>query len=248
VLAILLAAAALTSQPPAVDVADRAAPREVASAFAPRRPQLVPPPWREMVAASPSSLDAYARPGPLDRAQSNFNHNVAGLLVLLTAVGALLDRTGRFPAARHWPVGFLALAAFLLAIAEPNGWPLGPEPFFASLRAPSVLVHRLATLLVGALALLEWRVRTDPRPRRGRLAFPLLCGLGGVLLLTHSHSVFAARWAFLTELTHDAIGLLAVLMAIDRWLEVRPGGGRRGWGWAMGMALVGLVLLFYREA
>lgn len=251
-IALLLAAAALTSQPPAVDVTEqRATLAEVTATFAPKAPRLVPPPYREMVAAAPSSVDPYALPGPLDRWQSNFNHNVAGVVVLLTAVAAFLDRFGRLRAARHWPLLFLGLAAFLLVLAEPNGWPFGPEGLFEALASPSALQHRAATLLVVVLAVFEWRVRAGRLAgTRWRFAFPLLCGGGGALLLAHSHSVLATRWSFLIELSHNAIGLLAVAVALGRWLELRLPERERlvpGAVWTASMALVGFVLLFYRE-
>jgi putative copper resistance protein D len=250
---IVLAAAALTSQPPAVDVREQATPREVAEVFAPKRVQLSRPPYRELVATAAASLDPYALPGPYDRAQSNFNHNVSGLLVLVVALGALLDRTGKLPAARHWPLAFLLLAAFMLMLAEPNGWPFGPEGFFETLLAPAVLLHRLATALVVALAVFEWRVRVGGlAATRWRFAFPVLAGAGGALLLTHSHSVLAAKWAYLIEVSHNAIGLLAVLIAVGRWLELRSpdSAARRAYGlvWPACLVLVGLVLVFYREA
>jgi putative copper resistance protein D len=252
VVVILLAAAALTSQPPAVDLLlERATLGEVAEAFAPKFPRLVPPPYREMVAASQSSLDVYLRPGPLDRAQSMFNHDTSGLFVLLTAIGAFVDRFGKVRAARHWPLGFLGLAAFLVIIGEPNGWPLGPEGFFETLVSPAVLLHRLSTVLVVVLALFEWRVRVGGlAATRWRYAFPLLSAGGGALLLTHSHSVSALKWTYLMEVTHNAIGLLAVGVGMARWLELRtPGSERRAHGivWTTCMALIGLVLLFYRE-
>ena len=252
VLVIVLAAAALTSQSPSVDVRETATPREVVEMFSPKPPRLVPPPYREMVATAAPSLDPYAEPGPFDRAQSNFNHNVAGLLVIIVALGALLDRSGVLPAARHWPLAFLALAAFMLVLAEPNGWPLGPEGLFETLLSPSVLLHRIATALVVALALLEWRVRVSGlAATRWRFAFPLLAGVGGALLLTHSHSVQAVKWAYLVELSHNAIGLLAVLVGLGRWLELRsPDAATRrtsGLLWPTCMILVGLVLVFYRE-
>jgi hypothetical protein len=52
------------------------------------------------------------------------------------------------------------------------------------------------------------------------------------------------------EVTHNAIGLLAVGVGMARWLELRtPGAERRAYGivWTTCMALIGLVLLFYRE-
>jgi putative copper resistance protein D len=152
---------------------------------------------------------------------------------------------------RHWPLLFLLLAIFMLIIAEPNGWPLGTEGFWETMVVPGVIQHRLATFLVGGLALLEWRVQVGALAEtRWRFAFPLLCLTGEALLLTHSHSVFAIKWAFLIEVSHNAIGLLAVLIGVGRWLELRlpsPVNRYPAFLWPVFMMLVGLVLVFYRE-
>jgi len=250
---IILAASALTSQPPSVDVqAGRATFTEVINTFAPKLPQLTPPVFRDMLAASTSSLDPFSISGVLDRVQSNFNHNIAGLLVLMTGCCAMLDRTGKVRPARHWPLLFLLLGLFLLLFGEPNGWPFGYEGFWETLVSPGVLQHRLATMLVFFLAFFEWRVHVGESPgnHRWRYVFPLLCAAGGALLLTHSHSPFVSKWAYLIEVSHNAIGFLAVLMGIGRWLELRlspPANRLPGFLWTACMILVGLVLLFYRE-
>jgi putative copper resistance protein D len=248
---VLMAAAAFTGQPPAVDVqSDRASPAEVARTFAPKAPQLTMPPLRDVVTGSRSTLDAYSLPTAVEKLQSNFNHNTAGAFVLLSAIGALLYAAGAKPA-RHWPLVLVLLGVFVLVIAEPTVWPLGNEPFWATLRAPEVLVHRLAALLVMGLGLFEWRVRAGGLANTdARYVFPLLCLAGGALMLTHSHSVFATKWAFLIEVSHNALGVLAVLAGASRWLELRlPGrqGRLAGTVWPACLALTGLVLLFYRE-
>jgi putative copper resistance protein D len=251
-LIILLAAAALTSQPPAVDIlSDSALPAEVLAVFAPKAPQLVPPPYRDLLAQAASSFDPFAISGKLDRLQSNFNHNISGIFVILIALGALLDRSGRVRWARHWPLLFLLLAGFILIIAEPNGWPFGSEGFWETLIVPGVLEHRLAAFLVAGLAFFEWRVRVGGLAgSRWQYVFPSLCFAGGALMLTHSHSVFAIKWAFLIEVSHNAIGLLAVLIGAGRWLELRlppPSNRFPAILWPVCLMLVGLVLLFYRE-
>ncbi len=251
-LVLLLAAASLISQPPARDVvAERATPAEVLEVFIPKQPQLVPPPFPEMIAEARSVLDAFSVPSRLDRIQSNFNHNLSGVFVLIIGLGALVDRTGRVAWVRHWPLLYLLLAVFLVFFAEPTVWPLGPESFWATLIVPEVLQHRLATLLVVGLALFEWRVRVgSQRANRWRFAFPVLCGAGGALLLAHSHSILPSKWAFLIEVSHTAIGFLAVLLGGARFLELRlapPAGRFFGYLWPVCMMLVGWVLLFYRE-
>jgi copper resistance protein D len=249
---IFFAAAALTSQPPSVAVlAERASPIEVWHVFLPKLPQLIPPLRREMLSHTTSSFDPFAFPSTLDKMQSNFNHNVAGLLVLLTGVCAMLDRVGRVRFVRHWPLLFLLLSLFLILFAEPNGWPLGNEGFWETLIIPGVLQHRLATLLVIGLALFEWRVRVGGLTYTPwRFTFPLLCLAGGALLLTHSNTSFAVKPEFLIEASRNAIGFLAVEMGIGRWLELRlprPINRLPGLLWIACFMIVGFVLLFYRE-
>jgi copper resistance protein D len=213
---------------------------------------LVPPPYREMLSQAVSSFDPFAVSSKLDRIQSNFNHNVAGLIVLLTGMTALLFRTGRAPWAQHWPLLFLLLSIFLLFYAEPTGWPLGTEGFWSTLIVPGVLQHRLATLLVAILAMFEWRVQTGRLAgTQWRFAFPFLCIIGGALLLTHSHSAFALKQAFLIEVSHNVLGFFAVLMGVGRLLELRypkPINEVFGFVWSLCLILLGLVLFFYQEA
>jgi putative copper resistance protein D len=252
VITALLTAASLTSQPPAIDIqSERASAAEVLAFFAPKKPVLVPPPRDALLASATQTGDAFAVPGAVERVQSTFNHNVAGLLVLVIAVASALDRTGRIAGARHWPLLFLTLAAFLFVFAEPTVWPLGREGFWSTLAVPGVLQHRLATAIVVGLAVAEWRVRAGRlSATRWRFAFPVLCVAGGAMLLTHSHSVFATRSEFLIELSHAVLGLLAVLLGVGRWLELRlagPASRAAGLLWPLCLIAVGFVLLFYRE-
>jgi putative copper resistance protein D len=249
---LLLAAAALTSLPPAVDVVvDRATPAEVAARFRPAWPRLTSPPVSELLAAAAPIDDTLAKRQPEEYAWSEYNHHTAGFFVFLMGVLALVDRAGWGRWARHWPLGFLGLAAFLFVRNDPRAWPLGPAGFWESMVLPDVLQHRLVVLLVVALAVFEWMVRAGRLTRPGgRLVFPLLCAVGGALLLTHSHAMFNLKSEFLTEVSHAPMGLFGVIMAWGRWLELRlPPADQRipGWTWAGAMTIIGLILLVYRE-
>src|SRR5216683_4194590 len=251
-LTLLLAAASLTSRPPSVDVvADRATPAEVAARFRPAMPRLSSPPIAQLLAAAAPMEDTLAKRQPEEYAWSEYNHHAAGFFVFTMGLLALLDQTGRARWARHWPLGFLGLAAFLFVRNDPRAWPLRPAGFWESMVLPDVLQHRLVVLLVVALAVFEWMVRSGRLTRPGgRLVFPVLCASGGALLLTHSHAMFNLKTEFLTEVSHAPMGLLGVVMAWGRWLEVRlPAADRRipGWIWAACMTAIGLILLVYRE-
>ena len=116
---------------------------------------------------------------------------------------------------------------------------------------PDVLQHRFFVLLVIAFGIFEWAVRTGHlAPRPWGYVFPLLCAVGGGLLLTHSHAMFNLKQEFLTEVTHAPIGILGAFAGWGRWLELRlPEASRRaGWMWTLCFTAVGAVLLVYREA
>jgi len=247
-LTVLFAAASLTSLPPAVDVvADRATPGEVITRFAPRLPRLSSPP----IEALPIH-DKEAPRTPEDRAWSEFNHHISGIFVLVMGLLGLLAATKRARWARHWPLVFLGLAGFMMVRNDPGAWPLGPQGFWASLREPSVLQHRTFVLLVVIFGLFEWMVRSGRvRAPRAALLFPLLCAVGGGLLLTHSHASLNLKEEFLTEVTHAPLGVLGVLVGWGRWLELRlaaPDDRLPGRLSACAMAVIGVLLLFYRES
>ena len=251
-LTLLLAAASLTSLPPSVDVvADRATPAEVAGRFQPAMPRLSSPPVAKLLAAAAPIEDTLATRQPEEYAWSEYNHHAAGFFVFTMGLLALLNQTGRAPWARHWPLGFLGLAAFLVFRSDPRAWPLGPAGFWESMVLPDVLQHRVAVLLIVVLALFEWMVRSGRLTRlRWRLVFPLLCATGGALLLTHSHAMFNLKAEFLAEVSHAPMGLLGVIVGWGRWLEVRlsaADGRIPGWIWTGGLTATGLILLVYRE-
>jgi putative copper resistance protein D len=247
---ILFAAASLTSLPPAVDVTtDRATVGEVAARFAPAAPRLTSPPVDELIRTADPLMERQIERKPIERAWSEYNHHWAGFFVVTMGVLAMLERLG-VRHARHWPLVFLGLATFLFIRNDPRAWPLGPAGFWESFTLPDVLQHRTFVVLVVAFAVFEWMVRTGRlRPRPWAYVFPLLCAVGGGLLLTHSHAMFNLKDEFLTEVTHAPLGIFGVFAGWGRWLELRlpEAGAWPAWTWRACFTAVGLLLLFYRE-
>jgi putative copper resistance protein D len=247
-LTVLGAAASLTSLAPAVDVvADRATFAEVAGRFVPRWPTLKSP--------ALSDLPIEDRGAPrtdADRAWSEYNHHWSGLFVLTMGVLALLHQTGRAPWARHWPLIFLGLAVFLFFRSDPGSWPIGPVGFWESMLYPEVLQHRIFLLLVVIFGFFEWRVRTGGLASTPyALVFPLLCAVGGGLLLTHSHASLNLKSEFLIEVTHAPLGIFGIVVGWGRWLELRlaPADDRLPARlWALALTAVGILLVLYRES
>jgi copper resistance protein D len=246
-LVVFFVAASLTSLPPAVDiVAERATLAEVGARLAPRWPTLTSPTLDELPIAgrdTPRTAE--------DRAWSVYNHHVAGLVVLSMGVLALGQRLRWMRWARHWPLIFLGLAGFLFMRNDPEAWPRGALGFWESLTDPVVFQHRIFVLLIAAFGVFEWLVRIGRLRTRGTaLIFPLLCAVSGGLLLAHTHSADDLKEQLLIELSHISLGLLATFVAWTRWLELRlppPDDRLPGRLWAVGLSLVGVLLLLYRE-
>jgi putative copper resistance protein D len=272
-LTIILAAASLTSQPPAADLTEsRVTAHDIYDRYAPRTPRLKSPPLsslsepteqieKRMAAAGspvPESFvpgqGASAVAGPGDIAWSEYNHNWAGVIVLGIGLLSFLARTGYFPWARHWPLLFLGLAVFLFLRSDPENWPLGPNGFWESFSSPDVLQHRLIVVLISAFAIFEWSVVTHRiRSQAAGLVFPAVCALGGAILLTHSHALGNIKDELLIELSHIPLATLGIVAGWSRWLELRlpPEDRTRrilSWIWPVCFILIGCVLLDYHEA
>lgn len=255
-LTIVLVASALLALPLSVDVEaakQRATWSEVAEIVGPKWPVLTSPSHQDeqSVPSSLSPLSSGAHTAV--NSWSEYNHDVAGLFLVVLAIFALAEWTKRWPWTRYWPLAFFPYAAFLLARSDPETWPLGAVPFWqGTLGDVEVLEHRLAVLLVCVMGVVEWRARsTWNAGRRLAYVFPVLCVAGGMLLLIHFHTAYSDKFEFLIAANHAPVAVLAVAMGVGRWLELRLGSSRAGrWaGFASVVAflLVGVLLTFYRE-
>ena len=273
-LAVLIAAASLTSQPPSADEnADRLTASEIAVRLSPEWPDFTTPTvaqetqikielpagispgdpgYREALEAA--RRERWRRQDEVDAVWSNFNHHWAGLIVAAIGLAALLARTRRVPLARNWPLLFLCLAVFLFFRDDPEAWPVGHiRTFWESWLNPEDLQHRAFVVLVILFGIFEWRVQTGRMVRQWpALVFPSVCLLGGAALLTHSHSFGDVKEELFAGLSHLPIAVLAVLAGWSRWLELRlPSEDRAksvlSWIWPVCFFLIGTVLLNYRE-
>jgi putative copper resistance protein D len=274
-LTVILTAASLTAQPPAVDLSeDRVSLHEIAERYAPRMPRFsspdlkdISPPTAEVVkqaAEQGRTIQTSFVPGgmavytdkPADRAWSEYNHNCAGFVVFLMGILALLSR-GRnryFSWAKIWPLSFLLLAVFLFFRADPENWPMGPNGFWASFAVTDVLQHRLAVLMIIVFAVFQYRVETNRvKSMAAALVFPAVCALGGAVLLTHTHALSNVKEELLIEMSHTPLALFGIMAGWSRWLELRLPPENRAkkylaWVWPVCFIMVGLVLMNYHES
>ncbi len=265
---IILTAASLTSQPPAIDMVSQiVTPQQILARIMPTWPRLSYPPSVQASEKSSSQVSPASAPSEntprnidgvalsaknlADMQESESNHHWMGLVVLAMGILALLARTGKVKWADYWPLLLICIAAFIFIRADTESWPIGPQGFWATWLTPEVFQHRLAALVCIGFAVFELRVRklglTDSPLS---LVFPLMCALGGAVLLTHQHSITNVKEQLLVELSHVPMGILAVFAGWARWLELRlPPENRRipSWVWPACFVLIGAGLLNYRE-
>jgi putative copper resistance protein D len=210
---VILAAASMSSQPPAVDVPDQVSRPVIVARMHPEVPRLKSPSASQLT--PPTSIETEVQVAEFhptgasdetDREWSEYNHHWAGLIVL---AAGLLAFASRFPGmhwARFWPLSFAGLSVFILLRADPENWPVGPRPFWASFSAPDVLQHRAAAVLILCFAAFECAVQAGKlRVRWASMIFPAMCALGAAVLLTHNHAPSDVKEDLLASLSHTPI-------------------------------------------
>ena len=271
-LTVILVAASLTSQPPGVDLPhDRVTLPEIVARYSPRVPQFTSPPMKAVAKSSKeerrrasaegrnlSSLypgaSSFWNDSPEDIAWSEYNHAWAGVVVFVMGILALLSRSRYFAWAKIWPLIFLGLAVFLFLRSDPENWPIGPNGFWESFESTDVVQHRIAVVLITVFAIFQWRVETNRvHSHAAALVFPVVCALGGVVLLTHMHAPTNLKQQLLVELSHTALAIFAVIAGWSRWLELRipsenPTRKYLAWIWPVCFILIGVILMDYHES
>ena len=253
-LTILFTAASLASQPPAVDIPHlTASVDEVLNMFHPRMPRWESPTHEALIAGEAGRVAIVGQvPSEAATAWSDYNHNISGIFLTTMSFFAMLSYSRRFHQwARFWPVGFMLLGVFLFFRSDAESWPLGPIGFWDStFNNGEILQHRIATLLVFVLGLIEVRARINHNTGSLPFVFPLLAAFGGMMLLAHSHVGFEAKTAFLIQVGHTLMGVFSQILACGRWLELKldsPGKHVAGFISVFALFQIGVILMFYRE-
>ena len=261
---VILTAASLTSQPPAVDEPEETVSmQQVYQRVKPVMPRLN----YHFIPETDSATGEPIKPGPEtpvnvdgipltprlinNSIESESNHHWMGLVVLSMGLLALLARTGKAPWAEYWPLLLIGIAVFIFLLADTECWPVGWKGFWACWADPEVFQHRVAALVCVGFAVFELRVRKQKKDNDPwAMVFPLMCALGGAVLLTHQHAISNVKENLLVELSHVPMGVIAVFAGWARWLELRlPEKDRAipSWIWPMCFVLIGAGLLNYRE-
>jgi len=127
-----------------------------------------------------------------NKKESEFNHHLAGFLVVLAGVFLLGEGKlrQRWPSTRFaWPACFLVCGLFLLVFSDTELWPFGPQGWWYGLTHNlEDLQHKTFAVILLTLGALEiQRARGVLKSAWASWIFPALALFGSVMLLFHEH-------------------------------------------------------------
>jgi len=193
-----------------------------------------------------------------DKKESEFNHHLAGLFVVLAGVFILFEERlkNRWPVVRYaWPLCFLLSGIFVLIFSDTELWPFGPKNWWIGVTGNlEVLQHKIFAVILLGLGVIEIRrVRGTLRAAWSAWVFPVLASAGSVLLLFHVHGSMHGPDAMGTmhriQMEHFSYAATGAGIALTNGLSNTPFSGRRVFRtlWPLLMIALGILLMFYTE-
>src|SRR6266852_1733371 len=194
-----------------------------------------------------------------NKKESEFNHHLAGFLVVLAGVFLLGEGKlrQRWPSTRFaWPACFLVCGLFLLVFSDTELWPFGPQSWWYGLTHNlEDLQHKTFAVILLALGVIEvQRARGVLKSAWAGWLFPVLASCGSVLLLFHEHHSGMHGPGHMTVMAHVqaqhldfsvtgfGIGLVKGLSELPtRW---QVAFARL---WSLLMIVLGVLLMLYTE-
>ena len=193
-----------------------------------------------------------------DKRESEFNHHLAGLLLILAALFFLAqDRlASRWPESRYaWAACLLLAGVFLLVFSDTEIWPFGYQSFYyAVTHNVEVAQHKTFAAILLALGVVA-TLRTSGRLRGlwSAWAFPVLALAGATMLLFHHHGGMHGPDAMQTmervQHQHLRFAGAGVGVALAKGLADTSGKWRPVFNklWPIFMIVLGVMLLMYTE-
>lgn len=194
-----------------------------------------------------------------DKKESEFNHHLAGFFVVLAAVFILFQPKliSRWPAVKYvWPGCFLLAGLFVLIWSDTELWPFGHRQWLEALRNnPEVLQHKIFAALLLALGAIEWqRARGVLRDAWSAWVFPVVAVVGSVILIFHHHEGGMVGEHHMETMAriqsqHMSYTLSGLMIGLVKGLsELKlPSRVFLSKLWPLIMAVLGVMLMFYRE-
>lgn len=205
-------------------------------------------------ASEPSPAKLFA-----DKRESEFNHHLAGFLVMLAGVFILAERrlNARWPSIRYaWPICFLLAGIFVLVFSDSELWPFGYQSWLYGLsNHPEVRQHKSFAVILLGLGVIEFlRARGSLKAAWAGWVFPVLAIAGSIILLFHDHGGGmhgAGHMERMARIQHQHLGYTAAGFGIGvtkglseiktHWQSVFEK------LWPSIMIVLGVLLMFYVE-
>ena len=215
-------------------------------------------PGMHMEVAAPAPTPEVLAKQLADKRESEFNHHLAGALMILAALFFLAqDRlSSRWPGARYaWAACLLFAGVFLLVFSDTEIWPFGYQSFlYAVTHNPEDAQHKTFAAILVALGVVA-TLRTSGRLRGWWSAwiFPVLALAGATMLLFHHHGGMHGPDAMQTMVRvqhqHLRFAGAGAGVAVAKGLADTSGKWQPFFNklWPLFMIALGVMLLMYTE-
>jgi putative copper resistance protein D len=192
-------------------------------------------------------------------AYSEFNHHVAGWLLLIIAL-AELSQAIRPSRSIGWarfllPTALGSTGIFLLIWSDHEAWPIGSMSLFDTLFGgdPEIAQHKLYGMLALAIASVETLRRLRMVRHAGWMVpLPAFAIVGGWMLFGHSHGIHPS--AHKIAMHHAVMGTLAITAGssklVGAWRQGHGLGTLSRWEalWSFLILLIAIQLVCYTES
>ncbi len=194
-----------------------------------------------------------------DKKESEFNHHLAGVFVILAGLFILIG--SRFESRwlwfkYAWPLCFFLSGIFVLVFSDTELWPFGPKNWWIGVTGNlEVLQHKTFAAILLILGIIEFlRARGSVKGVWSAWVFPALAVAGSVMLLFHAHDAGmhgadAPRTMERIQAQHFAYAALGACIAVSKGVSESRVPFRRlsSYLWPSLMIALGLLLTFYTE-
>jgi putative copper resistance protein D len=187
-------------------------------------------------------------------AYSEFNHHVAGVLMLFIGTSEMIRAiraTSPLWTRLLLPAALAIMGLFLLIWSDHEAWPIGPLSFRDTFWGQDyeIMQHKLYGILALTVALVEVRGRfLSIRHPAWVIPLPLFAIVGGLMLFAHSHGHHPGAEEI--ALHHATMGTMAIIAGSAKMVSAGPSASspwRWEATWAALLFMIGTQLLFYTE-
>jgi putative copper resistance protein D len=194
-----------------------------------------------------------------DKKESEFNHHLAGLFVVLAGIFILAESRlrNRWPAVRYaWPLCFLLSGIFVLVFSDTELWPFGPKHWWVGVTGNlEVMQHKTFAVILLGLGIVELRrAQGSLRAAWSAWVFPVLAVIGSIMLLFHAHDAGMHGADAMTamhriQLQHFSYAAIGAGIGISKGLSDMQIPGRQVFRyiWPVLMIALGVLLMLYSE-